>query len=154
MEPPLIRFAALALVAGLLAAHPSPARAESPSADLVPEAVAFVQDQRLGANLESMAIRVARGTHAYATLPAGSAEREIRRLLPKYQPRWDANLARAYARHLSPDELRSLAAQGSASPHAAKLRQVRPLVGDEMQRLSKPLLTELVVEAMKAAAGA
>lgn len=147
----MIRFAALALLAGLLAAHPSPANAETQSADLVPEAVAFVQDQRLGANLEGMAIRVARATQTYAMLPAGSAEREIRRLLPKYQPRWDANLARAYARHLSPDELRSLAAQGSASPHAAKLRQVRPLVGDEMQRLSKPLLTELVTEALKAA---
>ena len=123
----------------------NPAHAMQQTAD---PAADFVHNFRLGRNLESMANAVARMTHTYGMVDPSRLTAEIHRLVPKYQPQWDANLAKAYAVHFSPDELRSLARHGNASPYLAKLRQQRSAVGTDMQASSSPILQALVVEAL------
>jgi hypothetical protein len=86
----------------------------APHAQIAPQVTAdpaadLVHNFRLGSNLESMANSVAASTHTNGTILPGSATSEIHKLLPKYQPQWDANLAKAYSNHLAAQELRSLA---------------------------------------------
>jgi hypothetical protein len=108
----------------------------------------MVHNFGVGSNLERMADSVARATHANGSLPPGRSSQEIRKLLPKYQPQWDANLAKAYANHLNAEELRSLAESGRSSPYFGKLKQVQPAVSDDMQGMSKGILQDLVTEAL------
>ena len=76
---------------------------------------------------------------------------EIRRIRPKYQARWDRNLAAAYAESFAPNELESIAVMGRASPYAGKLSAMRNEVGRSMQEKSTGLLNEILTEALKAA---
>jgi hypothetical protein len=112
-----------------------------PAADLV-------HNFGVGSNLERMANSVAKSTHTNGSLSPGQATAEIHKLLPKYQPQWDENLAKAYANHLSAEELRSLAKSGRSSPYFGKLEQVQPMVSAEMQQMSKGILQNLVTEAL------
>ena len=112
-----------------------------PAADLV-------HNFRLGSNLERMAITTAQMTHTYGMVRSAKVADEIHRLVPKYQSQWDANLAKAYAAHLVPGELRSLAQQGSASPYFAKLQQQQSAVGADMRTSSSSVLQALVTEAL------
>jgi hypothetical protein len=95
-----------------------------------------------------MAIAAAKRTHTYGRVPVGSAEREIHRLVQKYQAQWDANLASAYSNHLTPTELQSLAKNGKSSPYIENLKQAQPLVGDDMKKTSSDILNQLVTEAL------
>ncbi|ASR43093.1 hypothetical protein BEN78_06560 [Xanthomonas citri pv. mangiferaeindicae] len=111
----------------------------------------------MGAGLESLANRAAGATTTFATLAQqhGVAKAkqwvagEISKLVPAYQARWDRNLATIYAKHFTADELRSLATQGTRSPHAAKFRSTQATVAAEMQEASSPLLQQLVTEALR-----
>ncbi|MGX5729490.1 hypothetical protein ACWKWK_03040 [Pseudoxanthomonas beigongshangi] len=127
-------------------APPSPSQSSSdPAADLV-------RNFRMGANLEQMANDVAASTHTYATVSPVDVKARISRLAPKYQAEWDANLARAHAAHLSPEELRSLASEGRRSPFHSKLERQRPAIAADMKAASSGLLQRLVREALMGAA--
>ena len=115
----------------------------------------------MGARLESLANQAAGATTTFATLAQqhGAAEAkhlvagEIARLVPAYQARWDRNLATIYAKHFTADELRSLATQGTRSPHAAKFRSTQAAFAAEMQAVSRPLLQQLVTQALRNVVG-
>ena len=127
--------------------HIAPQTTSNPATDLV-------HNFGVGSNLERMADSVAQATHTNGMLSPGRATAEIHKLLPKYQSQWDANLATAYANHLSQEELRSLAKSGRSSPYFGKLQQVQPLVSADMQLMSKDILQRLVTEALANAANA
>ena len=126
-----------------VAASPAPAMQQTadPAADMV-------HNFGMGSNLERMANTTAAMTHTYGMVSAAKVTAEIHRLAPKYQAQWDANLVKAYAAHLAPNELRSLARQGSASPYFAKLRQQQAAVGVDMRASSSSILQALVTEAL------
>ena len=147
-----MRLFYIVLLVVLLAAcgrspHIPPQTTSNPAADLV-------HNFGVGSNLERMAYSVAQATHTNGMLSPDQAAAEIHKLLPKYQPQWDANLATAYANHLSPQELRSLAKSGRSSPYFGKLQEVQPLVSADMQLMSKDILQSLVTEALANAAHA
>ncbi len=102
----------------------------------------------IGSNLEHMANSAAALTETYHMLSSFKVTSEIHRLVPKYQPQWDDNLAKAYAAHLSPAELRSLVQLGSSSPYLKKLKQAQPSIGADMKASSIPILKALVTEAL------
>ncbi|MEK6788189.1 MAG: hypothetical protein AABY68_04480 [Pseudomonadota bacterium] len=119
-------------------------------------ALAMVERFNMGSNLEHMAIQVSKKTHTYAMVAekhgTSNAQsvitEEIQKILPVYQVRWNQNLANAYSSHLTPDELRSLAVDGKQSPYANKLQAEQKSVGEDMQKISSPILTELVTKAL------
>lgn len=76
---------------------------------------------------------------------------EMKTILPKYQDTWDKNLAKAYAPHLSDEEMNSIASLKLQSPFAQKIPQIQDKVGPEMQRLSNDLLVKTTSEIMSAA---
>lgn len=123
--------------------HEAPSSGD-PAADLV-------RNFRMGANLEEMANEVAASTHTYATVSPTDVKAQISRLTPKYQAEWDANLAKAHAAHLSPEALRSLAAEGRRSPFYPKLEQQRPAIAADMKAASGALLHQLVRKALTSA---
>jgi hypothetical protein len=154
------------LLAGCDSPPPAAATASTPSAPAAAPgatpAEALVKRFNMGAGLESLAYDAGRSTTTFGALASqlGAAQAdqrlraEIARALPAYQQRWEHALALLYARHFSAAELSSLAAQGTASPYAARFRTVQPTVAAEMQAMSKPLLEALVTEALtRAAAG-
>ena len=151
--------AAVCLSIALSAAGCRPASPEAETAISTPggdPAAVLVQRFKMGAGLESLANQAAGATTTFATLAQqhGAAEArhlvagEIARLVPAYQARWDRNLATIYAKHFTPDELRSLATQGTGSPDAAKFRSAQATVAADMQAVSSPLLQQLVAEAL------
>lgn len=116
-----------------------------PAADLV-------RNFNMGSNLEQMANAVAASTHTYASVSPTEVSAQIRRLVPQYQAEWDANLAKAHAAHLSPEELRSLAAEGRKSPFYSKLEQKRPAIAANMKVASATILKRLVTDALASVA--
>ncbi len=116
-----------------------------PAADLV-------RNFNMGSNLEQMANAVAASTHTYASVSSTEVSAQIRRLVPQYQTEWDANLAKAHAAHLSPEELRSLASEGRRPPFYSKLEWQRPAIAADMKAASGALLRQLVSEALAGAA--
>ena len=156
---PAICLAIALLVAGCNKATP-PAQASVtvtvPSED---PAASLVGRFKMGAGLESLANQVAGTTTTFATLAqkhgvAGAQQLvkdEISKVSPSYQGRWDQNLASIYSKHFSAEELRSLAAQGTSSPHVEKFRSTHAVVAAEMRVVSGPLLQQLVTEALSSA---
>ena len=104
-----------------------------------------------------MAMAVATRTQTYLMLVSkmgpGEArnvvQREVNALVPRFQDTWNHNLATAYAKQFSSEELQSLAADGRNSKYAPKLAERQSLVGTDMRAASESVLTELVTEAMK-----
>ena len=134
-------------------AAPAPASASTP-APIAGEpqagdpAADLVRNFRLGANLEQMAIATATMTHTSGSVRAEDVAAEIRRLAPKYQAQWDENLAKAHAAHLSPEQLRSIAADGRGSSSYPALEQNRQAISADMKAMSSPILQQLVAEAL------
>jgi len=122
------------------------------------EARTLVAKAHMGSNLPALALSMAQGTAPYSViaekLGADDASRivseEITALLPKYQPEWDENLARAYEKSFSEEELASLVAEGPASQYVEKVKAQQTTVGEEMRSTSEPIVTALVSEALKA----
>lgn len=122
-------------------------------------AALFVEQQHIGSNLSSLGWTVAVRTSTFAALTQRLGQAQAATLVhaklsqyrSDYQANWDANLASAYADHLTADELRSLAKYGSTSPFASKLRLVQSNVSGEMQAASKALLASYVTDALNAA---
>jgi len=111
-------------------------------------AAALVAKFGVGNNLERMANSTAALTETYHMLSSFKVTSEIHRLVPKYQPQWNANLAKAYAAHLSPAELQSLVQLGGSSPYFSKLAQEQPAIGTDMKASSTSILKALVAEAL------
>ena len=119
-------------------------------------AAALVQRFNMGQGLRGLALDAARATNTYASLVQqlgkATADQQVQtqldRHLPRYQAAWDQRLSDLYAQHLSAEELRSLAREGTRSPYAAKFSAVQPQVAAQMRTQSRPLLTELVTKAL------
>ena len=122
-------------------------------------ALEFVRKQRVGANLSGIALATATRTQTYSMLTSklgadqarALVQSELAALLPQYQPVWDKNLATAYAKHFSAEELQSLAADGRTSKFAGKVSERQSVVGSDVRATSEPVLKSLVTEAMKSA---
>jgi hypothetical protein len=148
-----IRLAGAAVMATVLwtLAHAGPAPSAAPDPALV-----FVTNHQLGGKLSGIALAAATRTQTFTTLSArvGNDQaqtlvsRELARSLPKYQSRWDQQLAIAYAKHFSSDELRSLALEGQASKHLGKLAERQNAVGTDMRAAAQQVLVELVSEVL------
>ncbi|WP_145979524.1 hypothetical protein [Ramlibacter tataouinensis] len=73
---------------------------------------------------------------------------EIAAVVPKYQDKWDQNLAQAWAPLMSAEEFKSIADKRQQSPFASKFLSMQNQAGATMQSTSEPLLTEVVSEVM------
>lgn len=121
------------------------------------DARTLVAQAQMGKKLSSLALLTAKGTATYAAIAAkvgnaganSAVSDEINALLPKYQPKWDENLARAYERSFSEEELASLASEGRRSKYAPKVKERQAQVGGYMQKNAEPILVALVSEALK-----
>ena len=133
----------------------STVRADAASLD---EARMLVAQTGLGKKLPSLALLTAKSTTTYATIAdklgnasANSAlSDEINALLPRYQPKWDESLARAYEKSFSEEELASLVSQGRASQYAPEVKERQAGIGRYMQANAQPILVALVSDALKA----
>ena len=120
-------------------------------------AAALVERMKLGEGFAELAYEVAAKTQTYRALAQSAGLRraqdavreELERALPKYQPRWDRNLADAYAETFTREELDSLAEKQNASPYFDKFQVRQSQVGRSMQAKSNALLRDLVSEALK-----
>ncbi|MFM9384493.1 hypothetical protein [Pseudomonas sp. UV AK001] len=130
--------------------------AETPSQR---DAKAFVNQAQIGRNLRGIALSVAKQTVSFTTLAGklGRADasvavsKEIDALLPRYQSRWDENIAQALEKTFTAEELSSLASEGRSSQYAEKVREQQDKIGMAMESSSKPILTEIVSEALNSA---
>ncbi|WP_439879553.1 hypothetical protein [Pseudomonas prosekii] len=90
-----------ALAFMLLCALSNGVFAETPSHR---DAKVFVNQAQIGRNLRGIALTVATQTVSFTTLAAvlgradasSAVSKEIDALLPKYQPKWDENIAQAF----------------------------------------------------------
>ena len=148
-----IYSAAIALT--VLVALSNTVSAETPSHK---DARTFVAQVQIGNNLPTLALSVAKRTNTYAMIVSklGSADasiavsNEVNALLPQYQPKWDENLATAYEKSFSQEELSSLVSEGRTSKYAGKVKERQTEIGRDMQSSSQPILIALVTEALKA----
>jgi hypothetical protein len=123
------------------------------------DAKVFVNQAQIGRNLRGIALTVATQTVSFTTLAAklgradasSAVSQEIDALLPKYQPQWDENIAQAFEKTFSEEELSSLALEGRSSRYASKVREQQNKIGMAMESSSKPILTGMVSEALNAA---
>lgn len=146
-------FISNALALTLLCALSNGVSAETPSHR---NAKIFVNQAQIGRNLPDIALWVAKRTVTFAILAdrlghagaASAVSKEIDVLLPKYQSRWDENIAQAYEKSFSDEELASLASEGRSSKYAAKVREQQDKIGIAMESSSKPILSEMVSEAL------
>lgn len=148
-----IRSATIALT--VLVTLSNAVSAETPSHR---DAQAFVNHAQIGRNLPDIALSVAKQTVTFSMIAsklgradaAMAVSKEINVLLPQYQPKWDENIALAYEKSFSQEELSSLASEGRASKYAAKVIEQQAKIGMEMESSSKPIITALVTEALNA----
>ena len=118
--------------------------------------LSMVKTLQLGNNLEPMSYRVATTTQTYlmiaqktGTSTAQSlAKNELKRLQPKYQEQWDANLARSYAEFFDSNEMQSITIEKKLSKYLGKFSSKQNDVAMSMQSKSTKLLTDFVSEAM------
>jgi hypothetical protein len=116
----------------------------------------LVKRQHMGGNLGPLAVAMAVRTPTFATLATklGAAEakaevkREVSVLVYRYQPRWNQNLASAYAKHFNAEELASLAEAGRQSPYARTSSNKLAAMAVDMRNESEPVLAELVTETL------
>lgn len=149
------RMSSAALLLTVLFTLSNPASADTPALN---EARTLVAKAHMGSNLPAIALSTAQGTVSYSViaekLGADDANRivseEITALLPKYQAQWDENLARAYEKSFSEEELSSLVADGPASQYVEKVKAQQATVAGDMRSTSEPIVVALVTEALKA----
>jgi len=124
------RFISNALALTLLCALSNGVSAETPSHR---DARIFVNQAQIGRNLPGIALSVAKRTVTFTILAgrlghanaASAVSKEIDALLPKYQSRWDENIAQAYEKSFSDEELSSLASEGRSSKYGESQRATR-----------------------------
>lgn len=119
-------------------------------------ALQMVKALRLGDNLGALGFHAASRTVTYQMIikTVGSEKaralvtEELDKAKPKYQERWDKNLAASYALLFSADEFQSIAEKQKQSPYLNKFLSKQNEVGSTMQSKSSGLLTEYVTEAL------
>ncbi|WP_085717714.1 hypothetical protein [Pseudomonas sp. B28(2017)] len=149
------RISSAAIVFTVLVALSNTVSAETPSHK---DARTFVAQEQMGRHLSTFALSAAKRTITYAMIAKklGSADAssavssEINALLPQYQPKWNENLAAAYEKSFSQEELSSLVSEGRSSKYAGKVKEQQSEIGRYMQSSSEPILIALVTEALKA----
>lgn len=130
-----------------------PAKAQDGAQDA---ALNFVIIHQVGSNLPQMAMAAASRTETFRILGSrlGLPEArkqvvsEIASVAPTYQTRWDKNLAEAYAKHFSAQELTSLTTERAQSQYVSKFASLQRAVGEDMRARSEPMLTEMVSEVL------
>jgi hypothetical protein len=119
-------------------------------------ALSMVKTLHLGNNLETMSYRVASASQTYLMVvkkvgdsaAQSLTKGELKRLQPKYQEQWDANLARSYAEFFDSNELQSIASEKKSSIYIGKFFQCEMRLGKVCRQKSTKLLTDFVSEAM------
>jgi len=147
---------AIALMAGCCLS--TPIALATPEEDA---AYTFVVRQYVGKTFMPMAWMTASVTYTYVAIVENIGEEGAKKLissefeaaLPAYQPQWNRNLTNAYAKHMSIEELESLAAEGKASKYMSKFMEKQKVVGDDMRAASEPLLVSFVVGVLDKAWG-
>jgi hypothetical protein len=147
------------LKAGLLAAFLSTAAPLALARPAPSPAMELVQRQHLGGNLKTIALAAAQKTETYAVLASGVGADQAKALVSKqldsharqFEGKWNKNLADIYAQHFTPEELTSLASEGSKSKYAGKMAEKQAEIGGEMRSRSTPILVSYVAAAMKSA---
>ncbi|RDK06837.1 hypothetical protein DN412_29570 [Cupriavidus lacunae] len=122
-------------------------------------ALTLITQRNIGSNMTTLAEAVSRKTVTYSAIEnslgtdraKAVVSAELKRLRPKYQPKWDQNLAQIYAERFTADELHSLSTLGKASPSVPKLASMQNEIGRAMQARSSDLLKRYVSEALSAA---
>src|SRR5882672_4454190 len=122
-------------------------------------ALAMVKKLRLGDNLPSMGYQAATTTQTYRIIVQSVGPEKARTLItdelnrarPKYQDRWDKNLAASYSESFSEEELQSIADKQKASPYINKFLAKQGEVGNNMQAKSTELLDSFVTEVVSGA---
>jgi hypothetical protein len=76
---------------------------------------------------------------------------EIDKVIPQYQPKWDQNLASAYAHIISTEKLQLLVDEGPTSKYSGELKAKQNEIGPLMQSKSTGLLNEMLTKAMTSA---
>ena len=122
-------------------------------------AMLLIKKTGMGQNLSSLGYQYAQQTTTYQIIVKNIGAEKARKLLmdeigtalPKYQDRWDRNLADSYAEIFSPAELESLAEKPRESPYVSKLIAKQGEVGQRMQAKSTDLLKEFLSEALGSA---
>ena len=129
---------------------------EANARSTIDAASSLVSKQNLGANILVIAMTTVSRTQTFKIITytvgesAGHAlvKSEIERLAPKYQKAWDKNLTTAYADVFSAEELTSVARDGRSSKYFEKFSSLQGKVGEKMQFMSTPILSEFVAEVL------
>ena len=118
-------------------------------------AVEFVQETGVNGNLRVIAFQVTQITQTMAILAAehGLAvvpvlRKNLNIAAAKRQAEWDRNLARAYLKFLTTEELSSLQKDGRNSPYFQKFAGHQNDIGDEMKSNSENIVGEVASEAL------
>ena len=150
--------AAAALLLGLSVAAPLPALAagETKAAEQLDLALAtkFVRARRFNQNLGPMIMRIALQTDSLTGLAETHGGKTVFRVLrdstlatvDKYEAAWTENLAKAYAAHLTTDEMTSIMVQGEFSPYYSAIDREQAKVSGMMRDLSYDLLGKAASE--------
>jgi hypothetical protein len=126
------------------------------ASDVDDSALAFVQERHLGDSLGWLGYQVASRTVTFASLvetigktqAQALVKDELQRLQPTYQAQWDRNLAAAYAKSFTADELRALNSGTGVPMLANKLRAKQNEVGMDMKARSAEMLKAFVSQAL------
>jgi hypothetical protein len=141
-----------AVLLALLANASPPAQAT----EVADSALAYVQERHLGDSLGWLGYQVASRTPTFGSIveAVGKTQAqvlmqdELQRLQPQYQAQWDRNLAAAYARYFTADELQALGRGDNQPQLANKLRAGQNDVGTDMKARSADLLKDYVSRAL------
>ena len=142
----------LVVLVGLLTQAGQSAQA----ADVADSALVYVQERHLGDSLGWLGYQVASRTPTFGSIveAVGKTQAqvlmqdELQRLQPQYQAQWDRNLAAAYARYFTADELQALGRGDNQPQLANKLRAGQSDVGTDMKARSADLLKDYVSRAL------
>jgi hypothetical protein len=105
-------------------------------------------------NFPMMCIQTAVLTQTYAIMVSSIGKEKTMQILidetkaitPKYQEQWDINMAKAWAPHLTDEEMVSIKLEKQKSPYARKFMAQQDKVGPVIQSLSKDLLISTTSE--------
>lgn len=138
----------------VLSNHPLRAGAQPP-AEPSPAAAEFARRLAVG-QLELMVMQAIAKTSTFQML-AKRHDQEVLtkymtqaviKVVPKHRADWERNLASAYARHLTDEEMASLAEGPKTSPYFDKFQAAYPLAAAEMREASMPILEKAAAEVL------
>lgn len=116
----------------------------------------MVKTLGLGNNLSQISLRVATTTETFGIIAKklgnekamALVKQDIANVRPKYQDKWDHNLAQSYAEYFDTAELHSITNEKKLSKYFGKFQSKQSDVGKRMQEKTLPVLTEYISEVM------